>query len=95
MHLKYNIIVITLLLILVAPLSAIDYHDMPIAYGITQNTKECIVCGKKDQLVLEDSLKGYWTIRCTNPDHYPYFLVMASGLNPDEAIKTWNSRGRH
>ena len=92
----FSIIVMAFLMVISIPMSYAMEHpdDATIICKLPKNMKPCPICNKIEYLVLEDSGKGYWTIRCENPSHYPFFLVMASGKDPEDAIKVWCDRGK-
>lgn len=92
----FSIIVMAFLMAVSIPQSyaADTKEDIVVVCKIPTNMKPCPICDKIEYLVMEDSNKGFWTIRCENPSHYPWFLVMCSGKDPDDAIKIWCNRGK-
>ena len=91
----FSIIVMAFLMVVSAPVYANEYpNGVTVVCKIPKDMKPCPVCHKIEYLVMEDSGKGFWTIRCENPSHYPWFLVMCSGKDPEDAIKIWCDRGK-
>ncbi|MGB9177116.1 MAG: hypothetical protein WCB46_10315 [Methanoregula sp.] len=91
----FSILVMSFMMVVSIPVLAMDHPDeVVVVCKIPKDMKPCPVCNKIEYLVMEDSGKGFWTIRCENPSHYPYFLVMCSGIDPDDAIKIWCHRGK-
>lgn len=87
-------LIIVALLITVPTAYSIDYSSK-VVYQVPRDIKPCPICNKTEYLVIEDSGKGYFYVKCNNLKHYPWYLVMASGIDPEEAVKTWNSHGEN
>ena len=92
----FSILVMSFLMVISMPMSYAMEHpnDTVVVCKIPKDMKPCPICNKIEYLVMEDSGRGYWTNRCESPSHYPWFLVMSSGKDPEDAIKIWCNRGK-